>query len=76
MSNVKMKDLTDYARAIDQAKTDQAARTLAIQMTEHFTFKSKTPTFVSAIRRKSRTQIQKMAWDLVLRGEQLQVLSI
>ena len=64
-----MNDLTEYARAVDQAETIEQAELAMQQLLEQFKYKDKTQLYQKyASIKGSKSKLQKWAWDLVLVG--------
>ncbi len=69
-----MRDLTDYARAVDASTSVAEAQRNMIELIDQFQHKSKQDMFkVFAAKRRSKPALQKWAWDLVLVGDGLKV---
>lgn len=72
---IEMHDLTEYARKVDNATTLEQAQDAMIVLIDKFKFKKKQQAFKDFTgKRNDIKKLQKWAWDLVLRGESLQVI--
>jgi predicted lipid-binding transport protein (Tim44 family) len=70
-----MRDLTDYARKVDSARTVEEAQAALMDLIDQFQHKDKQQLFKQyATKRKTVQSLQKWAWDLVLVGNGLKVV--
>lgn len=73
--NLKMNDLTEYARSVEQATDLAAAKKATYLLIDQFQFASKKQQFKLVVDRATNKQrLVKWAWDLVLVGDNLKVL--
>ena len=70
-----MNDLTEHARKVDEAPDVETARLHMMSALNALRFKAKNDIFVQAIKAAAtKERLQKLAWNLVLRGDELQTL--
>lgn len=70
-----MRDLTEYARNVDEAQTFEQAQVALLELIDQFQHKDKQLLFKRyAEMRKTKQSLQKWAWDLVLVGTGLKVI--
>lgn len=69
-----MRDLTEYARKVDEAASIKEAQDALVNLMDQFQYKDKQRLYkMFAEKRNSKAALQKWAWDLVLVGDGLKV---
>ena len=67
--------MSHYAQKVCSAKTVDEARTYMLEMIEAFDHKEKAKQFKETCEKiRDIKKLQRFAWDIVLRGDNLQVL--